>query len=91
MSSTSGSWSRTHASASICCWPPDSERRRLALRSGEVREQVEHLGDAPLLVLLVAAVDERRHLEVLPHRHLREHALAAGEEPDAHAAPAARA
>ena len=70
------------ASASICCWPPDSERRGLVLPVGEHREQVEHAGDPAVAVVGVAAVDVGAHLEVLADGHLREHALAAGQEAD---------
>ena len=87
MASTSGSWSSVIASASICCCPPDSCDAALPSPFGERGEQVVGAVEATLEVGVVAAVHERRHLEVLVHRHRREHALAAEEDADAELRP----
>ena len=53
------------------------------LALGEHAEHVEHACDPPVAVRGIGAVDVRAHLEVLADRHVREHALAAGQEADA--------
>ena len=84
MSSTSGSCSSVMASASICCWPPDSDAGQL--RPGGRRASGNRSSTRAIrrvAVRGVAAVDVGAHLEVLADRHLREHALAAGQQVDA--------
>ena len=88
MSSTSGSWSSTHgegqhlllAARQRAARPGPGGSARSANRSSTLAMRRSWSS-------LVAAVDERRHLEVLADRHLREHALAAGQQADAHASP----
>ena len=83
MASTSGSWISAIASASICCWPPDSCDAAVPSALGELGEQARRRGRARRLeVGVVAAVHERRHLQVLVDGHRREHALAAEQDAD---------
>ena len=79
------------ASASICCWPPESVDASSRRRSDERREQVEGALEPTLKVGVVVAVHERRHLEVLVDGHRGEHTLAAEQDADARGGPAAPA
>jgi hypothetical protein len=63
--------------ASICCSPPESVPPFWARRSRRPREELEDLLEVGCDLVLVVA-QERTHLEVLAHGHVREDPPALG-------------
>ena len=59
----------------------------LALAVGQIREEVEHVGDAPFHVSLVGPMDVGAHDQVLADGHVAEHALASRQLLNAESGP----
>ena len=77
MSSTSGSWRRTRANPSICCWPPEV----LAARCDVFAASAGKSSSAASIRRQLSAGSRVRvgaHLEVLQHGHGGKDGLAAG-------------
>ena len=80
-SSRLGSNTSARASATRCCWPPESERTARPAGVGQL-DELERLAYAPVALAAGDLARRERVLDVARHRHVREQRVALEDEAD---------